>query len=65
MIELLALAGSERYGACDDEACQGGRNAGEWKRPGRNDLQVKRQKRRCRYGTKCYAPAADVYNEQL
>ena len=43
MNELSCLHGSERYGACDDEAHQRGRNAGS-DPPGRNDIREKRQK---------------------
>ena len=43
MNELSCLHGSERYGACDDEAHQRGRNAGV-RFPGRNDIREKRQK---------------------
>ena len=42
MNELSCLHGSERYGACDDEAYQRGRNAGV-RFPGRNDIREKRQ----------------------
>ena len=43
MNELSCMHESERYGACDDEAHQRGRNAGS-DPPGRNDIREKRQK---------------------
>ena len=44
MNELSRLRGSEGYGACDDEAYQGERNAGV-RFPGRNGFQGERQNR--------------------